>query len=135
MKTVAAFANGDGGSLLFGITDEYETTGIQEAAVAGIQDRISDLIDRWVSPRPTWSFEIYPIDKVPGSVVLALPCVARSGAAVRRRLWQHDHSVLRSPRWTFRTGAIQTSSASSHAQDLQANPQVDGSFAPAPRRR
>jgi len=47
MKTVAAFANGEGGSLLFGITKEYEVIGVPGANIANEEDRISDLIDDW----------------------------------------------------------------------------------------
>jgi hypothetical protein len=72
MKTVAAFANGEGGSLLFGITKEYEVIGVPGANIATDEDRISDLIDDWVSPRPTWRFEVYPVSDKPGFVVLAL---------------------------------------------------------------
>lgn len=72
MKTVAAFANGDGGSLLFGITNEYEAIGVPGADIAAQQDRLSDLIDDWVSTRPTWEFEVYPVSDKPGRVVLAL---------------------------------------------------------------
>jgi predicted HTH transcriptional regulator len=72
MKTVAAFANGEGGSLLFGITNEYEVIGVPGANIANEEDRISDLIDDWVSPRPAWRFEVYPVANKPGFVVLAL---------------------------------------------------------------
>jgi hypothetical protein len=72
MKTVAAFANGEGGSLLFGITKEYEVIGVPGANIANEEDRISDLIDDWVSPRPTWRLEVYPVANKAGFVVLAL---------------------------------------------------------------
>jgi hypothetical protein len=72
MKTVAAFANGDGGTLLFGITKEDEVIGVDRAGVDDDEDRLSDLIDRWVSPRPHWNFFVYSIDELPDRVVLAL---------------------------------------------------------------
>ena len=72
MKTVAAFANGNGGSLLFGITKDYETVGMVVSSLDDAQDRVSDLIDAWVTPRPLWTFETYRIDGKPGYVVLAL---------------------------------------------------------------
>jgi hypothetical protein len=72
MKTVSAFANGDGGTLLFGISDEYEAVGVPMQTIDDEKDRISDLIDAWVSPSPTWTFEIYPLMGAPDRVVLAL---------------------------------------------------------------
>jgi hypothetical protein len=72
MKTVAAFANGDGGRILFGITKEYEVIGIDASDSDNDRDRLSDLIDDWVSPRPRWGFETYPLDDRASRVVLAL---------------------------------------------------------------
>lgn len=64
MKTVAAFANGDGGSLFFGINKRYEVTGLPESDVPKFQDSVSDLIDDWVHPAPGWAFDLL---SVPGS--------------------------------------------------------------------
>jgi len=64
MKTVAAFANGDGGALFFGINKRYEVIGLPEAEVPRFQDSVSDLIDDWVHPAPAWAFDLLT---VPGS--------------------------------------------------------------------
>lgn len=72
MKSVAAFANGEGGTILFGITKEYEVIGVDRLRLDDDKDRLSDLIDSWVSPRPGWDFYIYPVEQQPGRVVLAL---------------------------------------------------------------
>lgn len=64
MKTLAAFANGHGGSLFFGINNRYEAEGLREADIPKFQDSVSDLIDAWVQPRPTWGFDLL---EIPGS--------------------------------------------------------------------
>lgn len=58
MKTVCAFANGDGGSLLFGITDDYEVVGLPKAKISRFKDALSDLVDAWVEPTPSYTFEV-----------------------------------------------------------------------------
>lgn len=51
MKTVAAFANGSGGSIVFGVTDVGEAVGVAPAdAGPKARDRLSGLIRDWVSP-------------------------------------------------------------------------------------
>jgi len=64
LKTVAAFANGAGGSLFFGINSRYEVVGLPEDDVPKFQDSVSDLIDDWVHPAPSWTFDVLA---VPGS--------------------------------------------------------------------
>ncbi|MGO9180054.1 MAG: helix-turn-helix domain-containing protein [Candidatus Limnocylindrales bacterium] len=61
MKTVCAFANGDGGSLLFGIDDEYALVGMESARVASAQDHLAGLVRAWVHPMPATTFETLPI--------------------------------------------------------------------------
>jgi Putative DNA-binding domain len=62
MKTVCAFANGSGGSLLFGITDDYEVVGLPKAKANRYVDTLAELVDAWVEPVPTYSFEVLPIE-------------------------------------------------------------------------
>ena len=64
MKTVAAYANGNGGSLFLGINKRYEATGVRGEEVPKYQDNLSDLIDDWVHPTPDWAYDVLPI---PGS--------------------------------------------------------------------
>jgi hypothetical protein len=61
MKTIAAFANGDGGSVYFGINKRYEVTGLSESAVPKFQDSVSDMIDDWVHPAPAWAFDLLTV--------------------------------------------------------------------------
>ncbi len=51
MKTVAAFANGNGGTIVFGVADDGETIGLP-AADAGprARDRIAGWVRTWVQP-------------------------------------------------------------------------------------
>jgi hypothetical protein len=55
MKTVAAFANGGGGSLLFGVDDDGEVVGLGADVSQEAVDRLTSLIDAWVRPRVTFS--------------------------------------------------------------------------------
>jgi hypothetical protein len=72
LKTVAAFANGAGGSLYFGINKRYEATGIRDTDAPDFQDSVSDLIDDWVHPTPTWTFDLVDIPGSRSRVVVAL---------------------------------------------------------------
>jgi len=57
MKTVAAFANGAGGSILIGVDDDREIVGIQSAKVDDIFNQLTEMVGRWVTPPPPHSFE------------------------------------------------------------------------------
>ncbi len=58
--------------MLFWITSDYEAVGLPMIGIDDEQDRLSDLIDAWLTPRPAWGFETYPVEEKPGFVVLAL---------------------------------------------------------------
>ena len=67
MKTVCAFANGQGGSLLVGVDDDRNLIGIDERSVDRLRDQLTQMIGTWVDPRPDGTFDILPIadsDKV-----------------------------------------------------------------------
>jgi hypothetical protein len=61
MKTVCAFANGQGGSLLVGVDDDRNLIGIEERSVDRVRDQLTQMIGSWVEPRPTGNFEVLPI--------------------------------------------------------------------------
>ena len=66
MKTVAAFANGDGGDLLFGIdADEVTTIGIDVGAGLRARDHLGDLIRRYVVPTPDFEAQSVTVDGKP----------------------------------------------------------------------
>lgn len=67
MKTVCAFANGLGGSLLLGVDDDRNLIGVDERSVDRLRDQLTQMIGSWVEPRPAGTFDILPIadsDKV-----------------------------------------------------------------------
>ena len=67
MKTVCAFANGQGGSLLIGVDDDRSLIGLAGGSVDRIRDQLTQMIGSWVEPRPAGTFDILPIadsDKV-----------------------------------------------------------------------
>ena len=71
MKSVCAFANGDGGSILFGVDDELGVPGIQNGSIGRIRDQLQQLVDSWVQPTPKITFDILPTD-LPGKSVLEM---------------------------------------------------------------
>lgn len=79
MKTVCAFANGGGGSLLFGITDDHEVIGLPAAKASRYQDTLSDLVDAWVEPTPSYSFEVLPVE---GTELVIIELIVDAGHAL-----------------------------------------------------
>ncbi len=62
MKTVAAFANGQGGTVLFGVTDEQEIIGLGDGALTGeAVDHLTRLISDRVKLHPSFEVEIVVI--------------------------------------------------------------------------
>lgn len=59
MKTVCAFANSRGGTILFGVNDDGQVVGIG-ADYELARDRIANLINDAVSPRPSFDFRLLP---------------------------------------------------------------------------
>jgi hypothetical protein len=72
MKTVAAFANQRGGSLLFGIDDDHNVVGVPAKVVDELKDQITQAVGSWVEPRPLVKFEELLTTTDPSSVVLEL---------------------------------------------------------------
>lgn len=62
MKTVAAFANGDGGTLLFGVDNEGAVVGLATDDVRTAVDRITQLIRDRVRPTVGFDTELADID-------------------------------------------------------------------------
>jgi predicted HTH transcriptional regulator len=57
MKTVAAFANGEGGTIVFGIDpDELTLLGLSEAIEREARDQLGNIIHGMVTPTP--DFEV-----------------------------------------------------------------------------
>lgn len=71
MKTVCAFANGSGGSVLFGIDDDQQVPGVPAQIVGRLRDQLTQMVGSWIEPRPRIDFEVMPIGEG-GSVVLEL---------------------------------------------------------------
>jgi len=69
LKTVAAFASGDGGTILFGVSDDGVVTGLDPATVDRQRDRLVNMIRDLVVPDPSYRITIEEID---GLQVLAL---------------------------------------------------------------
>jgi predicted HTH transcriptional regulator len=72
MKTVAAFANEKGGSVLVGVSDDRELIGIPRAEAAKATDALTEMVCRWVTPTPPHSIDDLPLGEDGERVVLEL---------------------------------------------------------------
>lgn len=61
MKTVAAFANGAGGSLLFGVDDDYNVIGLPKHKIGKLVDDLGQIVDTWVEPYPPTRMNVLSI--------------------------------------------------------------------------
>jgi Putative DNA-binding domain len=61
MKTISAFANGDGGVIIFGVDDDGQVVGIEQDDLPRAVDRLATLISDWTRP---------PVDCSPQIVAL-----------------------------------------------------------------
>jgi hypothetical protein len=77
MKTVAAFANGVGGTLLFGVEDDGRVVGVGDQHIRQSLDRLTNLISDWVRPLPDFACETV---EVIGRAVIAVDVVSGSDA-------------------------------------------------------
>jgi hypothetical protein len=69
MKTIAAFANGGGGTVLFGVDDEGLVLGLGADSTSGAVDRLTNMVSDWVRPLPDFDVETVAIA---GRAVLAV---------------------------------------------------------------
>lgn len=69
LKTVAAFASGDGGTILFGVSDDGTVTGLDPATVDRQRERLVNMIRDLVTPGPPYNIRVETIDGLP---ILAL---------------------------------------------------------------
>lgn len=70
LKTVAAFANGQGGTLLFGVENDGRIVGVERAS--GTEDRLAALVRSWVWPLPGFEVEVLPIgDRVVYAITIS----------------------------------------------------------------
>ena len=62
MKTVAAFANAGGGSIVFGVSDDGRISGLSEAeSKPDARDRLTSLVRTWIAPLPRFTVEAAPL--------------------------------------------------------------------------
>jgi hypothetical protein len=88
MKTVAAFANGGGGTILFGVEDDGEIVGVGDDHGRDGRDRLTSLVSDWVRPLPGFECEWV---EVAGRGVIALH--VGSGEHVPYGVGTSDRSV------------------------------------------
>jgi len=88
MKTVAAFANGDGGAILFGVEDDGEIVGVGEHERRRSLDRLTNMIRDWVRPLPDFNCEMVDID---GRDVIVINVA--SGSATPYGIGTNDRNI------------------------------------------
>lgn len=69
LKTVAAFASGDGGAILFGVSDDGTVNGLDPTTVERQRDRLVNMIRDLVTPGPQYDIRQ---EEINGRLVLAL---------------------------------------------------------------
>lgn len=80
MKTVCAFANGEGGSLLIGVDDEDRSyVGVDLKAFDTLQRQLDQMIRSWVGPHPVTDFQTLPI---PESERVVLELIVEPGSTL-----------------------------------------------------
>lgn len=80
MKTVCAFANGEGGSLLIGVDDEDRSyVGVHPKVLDSLQRQLDQMVRSWVDPHPVTRFETLPI---PMSDLVVLELVVEAGSTL-----------------------------------------------------
>lgn len=62
MKTIAAFANGDGGTVLFGVEDDGAIRGLAVDDLRDAVDRLTSLVRDWVRPLPDFHPTLASVD-------------------------------------------------------------------------
>ena len=73
LKTVAAFANGAGGTILFGVTNDGVIVGLHaEEDRPEAEDSLTILVKSWVHPLPHFEVQSLPIPDKPGKRVIAI---------------------------------------------------------------
>lgn len=58
LKTVAAFASGEGGTILFGVDDEAQVVGVDAAVLDRLEVAIRSMIRDSIAPEPTYSLRV-----------------------------------------------------------------------------
>ena len=93
MKTVAAFANGAGGSILFGVGDDGEVVGLSSLdSGPKAKDRLSSLIRDWVSPAADFDMETVPV--APGRKRRVLILNVKRGGAPPYGVGTHPRNIV-----------------------------------------
>jgi hypothetical protein len=62
MKTVAAFANGGGGVVVFGVEDDGEIVGLDDVWTRQNVDRVTNIVSEWVRPLPDFTVDMVKLN-------------------------------------------------------------------------
>jgi hypothetical protein len=82
MKTISAFANGDGGVIIFGVDDDGQVVGIEQADLPRAVDRLATLISDWTRPPVDCSPQIVALGGDASVVIVSVPPGAEPPYAV-----------------------------------------------------
>lgn len=62
LKTIAAFASGDGGTVLFGVDDDAQVLGVDPADLDGLMLKVRNMIRDSIEPEPTYELRATELD-------------------------------------------------------------------------
>ncbi|MEN3308964.1 MAG: hypothetical protein V7603_5166 [Micromonosporaceae bacterium] len=62
LKTIAAFASGDGGTVLFGVADDAQVVGVDPAALDGLMLAVGNMIRDSIDPEPRFRLRAAELD-------------------------------------------------------------------------
>lgn len=68
IKSVAAFSNGDGGTIVYGVDDEGTVVGLDDTSVRKAADRLANLVRDYIRPLPL--FDVEALDEAGTRVLL-----------------------------------------------------------------
>jgi ATP-dependent DNA helicase RecG len=71
LKTVSAFANGQGGSFYIGVNDDGEVRGLDD--IKSVSDKISNFIKERISPLPIFNLSAHRVEDGKEILVLQVP--------------------------------------------------------------
>lgn len=122
-RTVAAFANGDGGHVLFGVDDDGNVIGLGEIDAQGACDTVARFVSSVVTPVPEFRVEGVSVDGADATVVQVLVLTVDQGG-------QPPYGVNpANPRYYIRRGATTFPASSDQVRALaRSRPPADNPY-------
>ena len=92
-KSIVGFANGEGGAILVGVSDDRVPFGIDEREVDSSKTLVYETLDRNILPKPIVRFETAKVSSEPAKYVLAI-FVSKAESLIRYRTGDYSEKVF-----------------------------------------